>query len=240
MKKLIWANFKMYKNMSELKDYFTKFNQEYAWNDTVDVVVAPMMVNMMLASEMISSKINLWSQNMHPNDIWAYTGETSPLNLKELWVKYVILWHSERRTLFGESDAFVNEKVKSALKHWLRPILCIWETLEEKQSEKTYEVLERQIKLWLKDISDIAMVDIAYEPVWAIGTGLSATPEYVMQVHNFIRWLIWNQESRIIYWWSVNDSNAKDLISQKDVNWFLIGSASLDPTKFINIINTSK
>jgi len=241
MKKLIWANFKMFKTRKELQDYFDIFLENNISDENLDIVIAPMMLNMETASDaLIHSDIHLWSQNMHFSENGWFTGEVSPLNLVELNVNYVILWHSERRSYFGEQNDFINQKVISALNHGIRPILCIGENLDQKNDGKTIEVLQNQLEQWLKWINDLSQVDIAYEPVWAIGTGLTATPDYVSEIHAFIKKFVDNSKTRVIYWWSVKPENATDLINTPNVDGFLIWWASLDPVKFIDIIEQCK
>ncbi len=236
MKLLIWANFKMNKNTSELKEYLNVFKDTYACFVNIDLMVAPVTAWLGIASEILKdSCVHLWAQNMYFEESWAYTWETSPTMLEDLWCSYVILGHSERRQFFWETNESVNKKVKKAIEHGIRPILCIWENLRQKELWLTKEVLKIQLVEWLEWV-DASLVDIAYEPVWAIWTGKSATPDDVQEIHNFLRELLWNKQSRIIYGWSVNDTNANELIKKNNVNWFLIGSASLDPNKFLKII----
>ena len=182
---------------------------------------------------------------MNANDSGAYTGEVSPLMLKDLGVEYVILGHSERREYYGECDKIVNEKVKAALKHGLKPILCVGEKLEERENGTTEAVVEKQTVEGLKNVSYLDMVNvvIAYEPVWAIGTGKTATPEQAQEVHAFIRGLLtklYNKEVAenvtIQYGGSMNDANAAELIAQKDIDGGLVGGASLIPEKFTVIV----
>ena len=182
---------------------------------------------------------------MNANDSGAYTGEVSPLMLKDLGVEYVILGHSERREYYGETDAIVNEKVKAALKHGLKPILCVGEKLEERENGTTEKVVEEQIVGGLKDVcaEKMANVVIAYEPVWAIGTGKTATPAQAQEVHAFIRDLLvklYNAEVAenvtVQYGGSMNDANAAELIAQKDIDGGLVGGASLIPEKFTVIV----
>lgn len=237
MKYLIWANFKMNKNSKELKEYLDVFIWKYSCFLNVDLVLAPVTSSLSWVSEKIcESCLNLWAQNMHFDHHWAYTWEVSPNMLSELWCKYVILWHSERRSLFWENDEVINKKVISAIENNIRPILCIWETEEEKELWISKEILKIQILKWLKWVSDFSKIDIAYEPVWAIWTGKSATPEYIEEIHSFIRSIIWDIDSRIIYWWSVKVENSSELIKIPNVNWFLVWSASLDPENFLKII----
>jgi len=228
----------MYKSQNALKEYFDQFVNNYACFTNIDLMIAPMTVCLWAASEMTkNSCVNLWAQNMHYEEMGAYTWETSPLVLQELGAKYVIIWHSERRQYFWETNEMINQKLKSALNHWIKPILCIWENLEQKELGISKEILKIQLREALQWIDAIDQIDIAYEPIRAIGTGKSATPEEVQEIHEYIRSIIWNDQSRIIYWWSVNDTNAEDLISQPAINWFLIGSASLDPQKMLKILD---
>ncbi len=237
MKYLIWANFKMYKNQSELKTYFDTFVQNYHCFTNIDLTIAPMTVCLSTASELTkNSCIHLGAQNMYYEDQWAYTGETSPVTLKELGCEYVIIGHSERRKLFAEEDSTINKKLQSAIKHGIRPILCVGESSEEKDLWLSKENITIQLRKALKGI-DSNLVDIAYEPIWAIGTGQTPTPEEINEMHHHIRQTINNNESRIIYGGSVNDTNAESIITQAEVNGFLIGGASLDAQKFLTIIN---
>lgn len=239
MKYLIWANFKMNKTSKELNEYLDVFIQKYSCFVNVDVALAPVTSSLSWVSEIIwKSCLNLCAQNMHFDHFWAYTWEVSPDMLVDLWCKYVIVWHSERRQMFGETNEIVNKKVLSAIENNIRPILCIWETLEEKELGISKEVLKIQILKWLQNVVDYSKVDIAYEPVWAIWTGKTATREYIEEIHTFIRWIIWDVESRIIYWWSVKSDNSKELIKIPNVNWFLVGSASLDPENFLKIVES--
>lgn len=237
MNLLIGANFKMNKTTAELREYLGTFVSGYACFRTVDLMIAPVTAGLALASELVrDSCVHLGAQNMYYEDSGAYTGETSPLMLQELACGYVILGHSERRSIFGETDELVNRKVKAALARDIRPILCIGENLGEKESGLTKEVLKIQLVKGLTGIEDTAKVDIAYEPVWAIGTGKSATPEYVEEIHTFIRGILGQSESRIIYGGSVTETNAHELIGKREVNGFLIGSAALDPNRLMKIV----
>lgn len=238
MKYLIWANLKMNKTMAELNDYLNIFASKYSWNDNIDVIIAPVTASLSWISEKFKNiPAQLSAQNMHYENSWAYTWETSPLILKELWCGYVIIGHSERRSIFGETDELINKKLIAALANNIRPIFCIGETIEQKQAGISIEVLKSQFDKWLKDITAWERIDIAYEPVWAIGTWLTATPDYIWEIHNFIRDYIKNNESRIIYGWSVKETNALELISVPNVDGFLIWWAALDATSFVGIID---
>lgn len=237
MKYLIGANFKMNKATSELKDYLNIFKEKYSCFLNIDLMIAPVSVWLWVASEILeNSCINLWAQNMYFEKSWAYTWEISPNMLDDLNCKYVILGHSERREYFNETDKLINKKVISALEHNIRPILCIGENLEQKDKQLTKEILKIQLIEGLWGIEDKAKVDIAYEPVWAIWTGKVATSEYISDIHSFIREIIWNDESRIIYGWSVKAENSEELIKIDNVDWFLIWSASLEPDGLLGIV----
>lgn len=237
MNLLIGANFKMNKTNTELQEYFGTFTREYPNTPGVDVMIAPATIGLSRASELIqNSSIHLGAQNMFSEVSGAYTGETSPLMLQDIKCEYVILGHSERRTIFGETDELVNKKVNTALAHGIRPILCIGENLDQKEEGLMKDILRVQLEKGLSGIVDTTGIDIAYEPVWAIGTGKSATPEYAEEIHMFIRELLGQAKSRIIYGGSVTETTAHELISKREVNGFLIGSAALDPRRLMKII----
>ncbi|MDD2515621.1 MAG: triose-phosphate isomerase [Candidatus Gracilibacteria bacterium] len=230
MKYLVGANFKMNKTMKELQEYIDFFIEKYSCFLGVDVFIAPVTVALCEVSEIINeSCINLGAQNMHYDHFGAYTGEVSPDMLQEINCKYVIIGHSERRELFNETNEIINKKVIAAIEHSIKPILCIGETLKQKELGLSKEILKIQLIEGLDGVEDWNKVDIAYEPVWAIGTGLSATPKYIGEIHSFIRSVIGDNESRIIYGGSVKEENAEKIIKVPNVNGFLIGSASLDP-----------
>jgi len=247
MRYLIAANWKMNKTVTESLEYIEKFKPMVEDIHQVDIMIAPSFTALSSASlELSNTNIKLGAQNMYHVDRGAFTGEISPIMLKELNVEYVILGHSERRHIFGEKDELINKKVISALEYGIRPIVCVGETLEERELGITLNVVERQIKMAFAGVyPEIGFCDIAYEPVWAIGTGKNATKEQAQEVHHFIRNLInelskGNDETtRILYGGSVNENNAKGLISQKNVDGFLVGTASLDPEKFYKIITHS-
>lgn len=237
MNLLIGANFKMNKTNTELEEYFRTFVAEYPNTQGVDVMIAPATIGLSKAAELIeNSSVRLGAQNMFSEISGAYTGETSPTMLQDIKCEYVILGHSERRSIFGETDELVNKKVKTALAHNIRPILCIGENLTEKEEGLTKDILRVQLEKGLSGIEDTTGIDIAYEPVWAIGTGKSATPEYVEEIHIFIREILGQTKSRIIYGGSVTEITAHELISKREVNGFLIGSAALDPRRLMRIV----
>lgn len=227
----------MNKTNAELSDYLNNFSAGYPSQDFLDVVICPQMPSLSFASSLLGqSAIALGAQNMHYAESGAFTGETSPLVLKELGCSYVILGHSERRTLFGETWDLINKKLVSAIQHGIRPILCIGETLEQREAGTTKTVLAEQFAAACKDI-DLSKIDLAYEPVWSIGTGKIPTIEEIEDIHKYLRGLLANTQSRILYGGSSNDQNAASLIQIPEVNGFLVGGAALDPNKFLTMIN---
>jgi len=246
-KKVIAGNWKMYKDVNEsiefVKELVLKQNNI---PDNTDVIICVPFTSLFSVNQILKdSKIKLGAQNMFYEDQGAYTGEISPLMLKSTGCKYVILGHSERRTYFGETDEIVNKKVKKAIEKDLTPIMCIGETLEERESGITNQVVEKQIRGGLNGLSseEISKVIIAYEPVWAIGTGKTATPEQAQDVHRFIRELISKISNEkvasnliIQYGGSMKPENAKELLSQPDIDGGLIGGACLKVDSFYKII----
>ncbi|WP_029521425.1 triose-phosphate isomerase [Persephonella sp. IF05-L8] len=250
MNYLVAANWKMNKTVGETLEYLEVFLPSVKDLIHIDIMIAPPFTALSSASIKLDAarkegeyNVKLGAQNMYYVDKGAFTGEISPLMLTELDVEYVILGHSERRHIFGEKDDLINKKVIAALEHGLRPILCVGETIEEREQGKTLSVVERQIRNGLAGVEmDMVYIDIAYEPVWAIGTGVNATPEQAEEVHRFIRSLINeiskgnDHKTRILYGGSVNEKNARDLIKEPNINGFLVGTASLDPERFYKII----
>ena len=247
MRRIIVAgNWKMNKTTKEAAQFFAEFKPLVADVKNAEIVIgAPFTAWETATRETAGTNIKIAAENMNANDSGAYTGEISPSMLKDLGVEYVILGHSERREYYGECDKIVNEKVKAALKHGLKPILCVGEKLEERENGTTEAVVKEQTIGGLKDISaeDMANVVIAYEPVWAIGTGKTATPEQAQEVHAFIRNLLTElfgtqiaENVTIQYGGSMNDANAAELIAQKDIDGGLVGGASLIPEKFTIIV----
>jgi len=212
-----------------------------------EVIVCPSFVCLSEVSKLLKgSDIALGAQNMHYEDKGAYTGEVSPLFLKEIGVSYVILGHSERRHIFGEKDDLINNKVKSALKHGLNPILCVGETLEEREKDITFEIIKDQIYDGLAGLENenLAKLVIAYEPVWAIGTGKTATKEDANEVIGYIRKLLTEKfgdevgsNTRILYGGSVKPDNIKELMMMEEIDGALVGGASLKAEDFSKIAN---
>ncbi|MBL7054690.1 triose-phosphate isomerase [Candidatus Woesearchaeota archaeon] len=247
MRKLFIAgNWKMNKNVKESVSLAKSLINRLKDVQDKDVVVCPAFTALsQVYEEVKDSNVKVGAQNMSFEDEGAYTGEISPRMLKD-FCEYVILGHSERRQYFGEDDEIVNKKVKKALEHGLKPILCIGETLEERDGDKTFDIIESQLKKSLKnmDKNDMKKIIIAYEPIWAIGTGKTATPEQAEEVHVFIRKVIKKSygdeiasELRILYGGSVKPDNVKTLMEKEDIDGALVGGASLDAESFSGIVD---
>ena len=206
------------------------------------VVVCPPFTSLNAVSiELKGSKIILGAQNMHYENSGAYTGEISPAMLKELGCTYVILGHSERRNYFSEGDDLINKKMISALSNELIPILCVGEKIEHRNLHIQNKIVESQLNNCLRGITKTDFV-VAYEPVWAIGTGNNATPEQAEEMHSFIRGALsknfTSSEIKILYGGSVNPENAKNLLSRKNIDGLLVGGASLKAESFVKIVNS--
>lgn len=212
-----------------------------------EVVVCSPAIHLYSLGQLAHTAVNVsvGAQNIHQAESGAYTGEISAAQVKSVGAEYVILGHSERRAYFGETDELLAEKVNIALKHGLKPIFCIGETKEERESGKFFDIIRTQLEKGLFHLSaeQFGQVVLAYEPVWAIGTGLTASPEQAQEVHAFIRETLANQydqqladDTTILYGGSCNPSNAPDLFSQKDIDGGLIGGASLKSRDFTDIV----
>ncbi|MGA7349884.1 MAG: triose-phosphate isomerase [Acidobacteriaceae bacterium] len=246
-KPLIAANWKMYKTPVQAQEFMKNFLPLVANHDRDEIVVCPSFTSIsVVIAAATGSGVAIGAQNMHFADEGAYTGETSPLMLKAIGATHVILGHSERRQYFGETDEFINKKLKSALHHGLVPIVCVGEVLAEREAGKTEEVLLRQTGGVLAGITASAAVPIviAYEPVWAIGTGKTATPQIASEAHAVIRKEVaelLGQETadhlRILYGGSVKPDNATALMNEEEIDGALVGGASLDPQSFAKIVN---
>ncbi len=245
-KKIVAGNWKMNKTLEEAVALVEGLKLELADVVDVEAVVCPPFTALKTVSDLIAdTQIKLGCQNMSSEDDGAYTGEISHTMLKELFVKYVILGHSERREYYKETDFWVNKKVKKALEKNLRPIVCVGEKLEDREAGNTEAVVEAQVRGSLADITAEQFEDIvvAYEPVWAIGTGKTATAEQAQEVHAFIRGIIRDMVGdaaadglRIQYGGSMKPANAKELLSQPDIDGGLIGGAALDAASFAGIV----
>lgn len=250
-KKMVAANWKMNKGLvqsqrfaDELKTYIEKHK-----NISVEIVLCPPFTSLEAVSKKIQgTSIKLGAQNMFQETQGAYTGEISAGMLKSCGCEYVILGHSERRKYFNETDTIINKKVLKALDEGLKPILCIGETLQEHEDKITEAVIEGQLAECLSHVSEEGMsnITIAYEPVWAIGTGKNATAHQAEHVHNFIRKKLKKmytddvaKSTRILYGGSITPENAKELFAPQAVNGGLVGGASLEVDKLIKIISAA-
>ncbi|HEX4838843.1 MAG TPA: triose-phosphate isomerase [Rhabdochlamydiaceae bacterium] len=234
---IIAANWKMYKTGAEAQEFLTQIQGKIA--SSVKVFIAPPFTALPM---MASKEIVLGAQNMHEAEEGAFTGEISARMLKDAGAKFVILGHSERRRLFHETDALIHQKLKKAISSGLLPLLCIGESLEDRESKKTFDVLSTQLKAALAGVSSSEIV-LAYEPIWAIGTGKTATPEMAQEVHQFCRSFLkklWGEviaaQTSILYGGSVTPETSPALAKQPDIDGALVGGASLDVAKFIQII----
>ena len=242
---VIAANWKMHKTTEETRDFITRFVPLVQDVRDVEIVIAPPFTSLAVAAKFLKgSNIKLAGQNLFWEEKGAYTGEISPLMLKDVECEYVIIGHSERRQYFGETDETVNKRIRAAIENGLKVIMCIGETLEEREAGKTFDVLKTQLSGGLKDITAHDMLLIAYEPVWAIGTGKTASPEQAEEAHRFIRdelaKMFGNDASeqiRILYGGSVKPENVASLMAQENVDGGLVGGASLQPDSFARIVN---
>lgn len=248
--KIVAGNWKMNNDISQTRTLIKKLIDILNLESTkCGVIICPPFTSLAEANELISeTNIKLGAQNMYAEEKGAFTGEISPDMLKSVGCDYVILGHSERRTIFKEANELINKKIHLALKNDLRPIFCVGETEQERENNKTEEVIKKQVTEGLEKVSNSEMdkVIIAYEPVWAIGTGKNATPEQAQEVHRFIRDLITQNYSQKIadeliiqYGGSVKPDNAKELLSQKDIDGALVGGASLKADAFVEIIKAA-
>lgn len=249
-KPIIAANWKMHKTPSETEDFLKDFLVLAQSADSVDIVIAPPFISLSAALAMITNRdhVRLAAQNMHYEPSGAFTAEISPLMLRTMLITYVILGHSERRSLFGETDELINKKVLAAHHYHLKPILCVGETLEERDAGKLEEVLTNQLTRDLSGVSADHAVGtvIAYEPVWAIGTGRTASAAQAQEAHALVRKIItglYDAETarrvRIQYGGSVKPANMAELMSQPDVDGALVGGASLESGSFWEIVRAA-
>ena len=248
-KKIIAGNWKMNKSVAEAEDLTTGIRRALAEVSDVDVVLCPPFTAIKAVGDILSdTAIKIGAQNMHWEGYGAYTGEVCAAMLRDLYCHYVILGHSERRMYFHETDDVVNRKIKAALAGNLIPIVCVGETQEEREANQTEEVVERQLRNGLADISgDLKKLVVAYEPVWAIGTGLTASPQHAQDVHAFIRGVLQEvldedtaQSIRIQYGGSMKPANAAELLAQPDIDGGLIGGAALDARSFAEIVQAAQ
>ena len=248
-KPLIAANWKMFKNPAESTTFLTSFFPLIKNNTAAEIVLCPPMTSLPALVDAARGKsVHIGAQTMHWLNDGAYTGETSPTMLTAIGVTHVLIGHSERRQYFNETDTTVNLKLKSALAHGLIPIVCVGEHLTEREAGLTANVLELQTSVALEGIDPAiaAPIVFAYEPVWAIGTGRTATPELAEDAHKVIRARIAESltpalaaSTRILYGGSVKPDNAASLCCLEDIDGALVGGASLDPTSFAQIIQNA-
>jgi len=245
---IIAGNWKMYKTISEAIELANGLKRELfeLAEEKIDIVLCPSFTALSEVAEILfDSNIQLGAQDMHWQDEGAFTGEISGKMLRDAGCDFVIIGHSERRQFFGETNETVNKKIKAALKYGLTPIVCVGETLNEREKGLTFDVLKDHIYNGLKEISiqDLLKIVIAYEPVWAIGTGMTATPAQAQEAQKYIRDLLVKlydketaQDLRIQYGGSVKPENITELMQQPDVDGALVGGASLDITSFAQIV----
>ncbi len=249
-KKIVAGNWKMNKSFSEAEKLITDIAD--ALDDVnlrgTEVVLCPPSLYLEMAMDVaFESNFKVGAQNIYPEDSGAFTGEISPMMLKELNVAYCIIGHSERRKYFLETNEFLQRKVDALLKHDIRPIFCCGEVLPEREANQHFEVVKKQVEesLFHLPVEAFKKVIIAYEPVWAIGTGVTATMEQAQEMHAYIRGLIATKYNRqtadgttILYGGSCNGKNARELFSQPDVDGGLIGGASLKTEEFLQIVTS--
>ena len=237
--------------LTETENFLQAFRPEVEEVTTVEIVIAPPFTGLAKLSELLggSQKIRLGAQNFYFEKSGAYTGEISATMLRELFVKYVILGHSERRQIFGETDSLINKKVIAAHANELKPILCVGETLEEREAGTEKEVLEKQLRGALAGVGAEQLVEtvVAYEPVWAIGTGKTATSAQAQDAHAHVRAVLEQLSDkatagkvRIQYGGSVKPANAKELLTQPDIDGALVGGASLEVRSFAEIVKAGQ
>ncbi|NQT29749.1 MAG: triose-phosphate isomerase [Candidatus Saganbacteria bacterium] len=236
------GNWKMNKTEHEAADFVKELKPRVSGISNCTILICPPFCNLSkVHDEIVDSNIQLGAQNLFWEDKGAFTGEISAPMLKSVGCTYVIVGHSERRQYFGETDETVNKKIKAALAHHLNAIVCVGETLEQREKEQTFKVIEKQVKEGLKGLesSDFKNIVIAYEPIWAIGTGKTATPAQAEEIHAFIRKLLPKEvaaEVRILYGGSVKPENVKELMGQPDIDGGLVGGAALKADSFEQLI----
>ncbi len=243
------ANWKMHKTVQEAVAYAHDFAPRVEAVTDVDIVIAPPFLALpALVEATANSRVGVAAQHVHTAPDGAFTGEVSLGMLQESGVTLVIIGHSERRQLFGETDAGVNTKTRATIDAGLTPIVCVGETLEEREADRTFDVLDRQVRDGLAGLSagQVAALVVAYEPVWAIGTGRNATPDQADEAHRHIRQQLASQfgdaaaACRVIYGGSVKPENVAELSARPDVDGALVGGASLDPVSFAEIVAGSR
>lgn len=243
---IIAGNWKMYKDVGEAVELANAIKREVYEVDNVDIVICPPFTDLSEVGQMLTEgNVELGAQNCYWEQEGAFTGEVSVPMIKSVGCDYVIIGHSERRKLFGETDGAVNKKISAAIDGGIKPIMCVGETLEDREAGKTLEVVKDQVVKGLNGFDEnyLDKLVIAYEPVWAIGTGKTATPAEAQEVHSMIRTLLSDMYSgsfassaRILYGGSVKPGNIKSIMSEKDIDGGLIGGASLESAGFIEMV----
>ncbi len=245
-KSLIAANWKMHKLISDAESFIVDLQDKVKeFNDREVLIIPPFTALKTVSSKITRKDFFLGAQNCHWEEKGAFTGEISVSMLKDVGCTYVLVGHSERRNLFGEIDSIINKKLIAVLQNGLKAVLCVGELLEEREANKTFDVVESQIIRALAGVKeeDVGNVVIAYEPVWAIGTGRTASPSQAQEVHEFIRKKLeekYNKDIanslRILYGGSVKPNNVDELMKEKDIDGLLVGGASLEAGSFKRII----
>ena len=243
---IIAGNWKMHNTLAESEALITALTKAGNKNN-VEIIVAPSYTSLAKVAELAKdSDIQVSAQDVHWEDKGAFTSAVSPVQAKDAGATHTLIGHSERRSVFGDTDEILNKKVAAALRHGIKVIFCVGETLEEREANKTLDVSENQLKNGVKDFTEeqLAGLVIAYEPVWAIGTGKTATPEQAQEVHAAIRAYLakaysaaYAEATRILYGGSVKDSNVDEIMAKPDVDGALVGGQSLIADKFARIIN---
>lgn len=246
---IIAGNWKMHNTLAESAALITALTKAGNKNH-VEIIVAPSYTSLAKVAELArGSEIQIAAQDVHWEDKGAFTSAVSPVQAKDAGATLTLIGHSERRSVFGDTDEILNKKVAAALRHGIKVIFCVGETLEEREAGKTLEVIESQLKNGLKDFTEEQLngIIIAYEPVWAIGTGKTATPEQAQEVHANVRAYLakayssaFADDTRILYGGSVKDSNVDEIMAKPDVDGALVGGQSLIADKFARIINFNK
>jgi triosephosphate isomerase len=243
---IIAGNWKMHKTIKEAVEFVNEVKDKVNNTDVEVVICAPFTLLKDLKDATKDTNIKIGAQNMHFEESGAFTGEISPMMLKELNMDYVVIGHSERRQYFNESNETVNKKVLKALEHDIKPILCVGETLEERECNKTKEVVKLQTEMALKDVLSHKVEDIviAYEPIWAIGTGKTSSSQDANEVIAYIREVVRDlyneeisEEVRIQYGGSVKPSNVSEIMNESDIDGALVGGASLVAEDYVELVN---
>ncbi|HSQ34298.1 MAG TPA: triose-phosphate isomerase [Peptostreptococcaceae bacterium] len=243
---IIAGNWKMYKTIKEAIEFVNEVKDKVNNTDVEVVICAPFTLLKDLKDVTSGTNIKIGAQNMHFEENGAYTGEVSPMMLKELNMDYVVIGHSERRQYFNETNETVNKKILKALQHDIKPILCVGETLEERECNKTKEVVKLQTEMALKNVVSDKVEDIviAYEPIWAIGTGKTSSSQDANEVISYIREVVRDlyneeisEEVRIQYGGSVKPSNVSEIMNESDIDGALVGGASLVAKDYVELVN---